>query len=56
VNEKKVEILVRAMNAAEWQDLRAIWTDPLVVEGTKRRALCEGEYVDARAMAWIGRL
>jgi hypothetical protein len=57
VNEKKAEIPVRAMNAANWRDLHAIWTGPLVIEDTRRRyAFREGEYVDARAVAWIGRL
>ena len=54
MNEKKVEILVRAMNAAGWRDLLAMWTDPLVIEGTRRRyALREGEYVDAYVMARV---
>jgi hypothetical protein len=52
VNEKKVEILVRAMNAADWRGLLAMWTDPLVIEDTKRRYVrCEGKYVDAYVMA-----
>jgi hypothetical protein len=45
------------MNAANWRDLHAMWTGPLVIEGTRRRyAFREGEYADARAMAWIGKL
>ena len=57
MGEEKGEIQVRAMNVADWQDLYAMWTDPLVIEGTRRRyAFREGEYVDARAMAWMGRL
>jgi hypothetical protein len=42
IGEEKEKIRVRALNTADWQDLRAIWTNPLVIEGTKRRALCEG--------------
>lgn len=57
MREENVEIQARAMNAANWRDLHAMWTGPLVIEGTRRRyAFREGEYAGACAMAWIGKL
>ena len=34
MNEGKLEIRVRAMNAADWRDLHALWNDPQVCWGT----------------------